>query len=137
MTDSSTASDAGSETDQTRELPFDSAVVDRVAGAEGVETSDLTDALAVLDAELLGKHSEFESEYDYVTADGRRAYLVDEAAWESFADSFDFENDLRSAARHAHDEQARLLYDSLVESAELVENAVGVVVGVDTAEEML
>ncbi|WP_224269991.1 hypothetical protein [Haloprofundus salinisoli] len=133
MTDSTSASDV----EQTRELPFDAAVVERTADETGVGADDLTDALLVLDAELLGNHSEYEGGYDYVTVDGRRAYLVDEAVWEAFAASFDLDEELLAAARRAHDEQARLLFDSSVESAPPAEDAVGVVVGVDTAEEMV
>ncbi|WP_224332598.1 hypothetical protein [Haloprofundus halobius] len=125
------------DSDEMRDLPFDTSVVERTVETTDVAVDELTDALVVLDAELRGKHSEFESDFDHVTVDGRRAYLVDEAAWSSFVDSFDLDDELLSAAGRAHDEQARLLFDSSVESAEPAEDSVGVAVGIDTAEEMV
>ncbi|KTG10632.1 hypothetical protein AUR64_08175 [Haloprofundus marisrubri] len=122
---------------ETRDLPFDDRVVERTVETTDVALDELTDALTVVDAELLGKHSEFESEYDHVTVDGRRAYLVDEAAWDSFVVSFGLDEKLLAAARRTHDEQARLLFDSSTEGVEPADDFVGVVVGVDTAEEMV
>lgn len=121
---------------EMRDLPFDERVVERTAETTDVALDELTDALTIVDAELLGKHSEFEGEFDHVTVDGRRAYLVDEAAWNSFVESFDLSEELRAATRRTHDEQARLLFDSSVEGVEPTGESVGVVVGIDTAEEM-
>jgi hypothetical protein len=119
-----------------REAPIDAEVVSRTAGATDVSEDDLGDALVVLGAELIGRHAEFESAYEYATVDGRRAYLADEAAWTRVATDVDLDERLATAARRAHGEQARLLFDEAVRSGRLDGDAVGIVVGVDTAEEM-
>jgi hypothetical protein len=118
------------------EVPLDAAVTERVAEDADVSTDDLTDVLTVLDAELRGLHSEFERESDYVTVEGRRAYVVDREAWESVVEGFELEPELVEAARRAHSEQARLLVDAAVSDVRFGGEDVGVVVGVETAEEM-
>lgn len=118
------------------ETPIDRSVIERTAEDSPVSEDDLAEALVVLDAELLGRHSAYEAEYEYATVGDRRAYLLDEAAWDDLAGSFDLDDDLLAAARSAHTEQARLLFDEAVESHYAEEATVGVVVGIDTAEQM-
>ncbi|WP_101295689.1 hypothetical protein [Halegenticoccus soli] len=124
-------------TTEARESPIDVAVVRRVADESGVPADELADALVVLDAELLGRHSAYEAEYDYVTASGRRAYLVDADEWESLTADLDVDGRVADAVRRAHAEQARLLFDAAVKSGRFDGDTAGVVVGVDTAEEMV
>lgn len=120
-----------------RDLPLTGAVVSRTADRTGVPAEDLVDALVVLDADLRGRHSTYEAEYDYVTVDGVRGYLADREAWETLLEDFDLAGDLADAARAAHTEGARLLYDrSVEEHGQFTEDTVGIVVGVDTAEQM-
>lgn len=123
--------------EDARDLPLSESALSHAADREGVPMGDLVDALVVLDADLRGRHSTYEAEYDYVTVDGTRAYLADGEAWESLVTDFDLGSDVAEAARVAHTEGARLLYDrSVEEHGQFTENTVGIVVGVDTAEQM-
>ena len=125
--------DAGPE---TRETPIDGAVVRRVADETAVDPDELAAALVELDAALLGRHSTFERNGDYVTVEGVRAYRVDEGDREATLTEFSFDDDVATAVRTAHTEQARLLYASATDADEgFGDDDVGVVVGVDTAEE--
>ncbi|AUV83468.1 hypothetical protein C2R22_18970 [Salinigranum rubrum] len=118
------------------DVPVDAAVAERVVEDAGVSIDDLADVLTVLDAELRGLHSEFEREHDYVTVEGRRAYVVDREAWEAVVEGFDLDSALVDTARRAHTEQARLLVDAAVSDVRFDDSDVGIVVGVETAEEM-
>jgi hypothetical protein len=126
MSDESTA---------VREVPVDEQVVEDVASHARITAEALADALVILDAELRGHHSEFE-DGKYVLVDGRRAYAVSPSDWEDAVPMADLDDTLVEAAKEAHTRQAKLLFDSAVESTQFDEGTVGVVVGVDTAEEM-
>lgn len=88
------AADGGAET------PIDPAILDSVATDENVPREDFVDALAVLDASLTGQHSTDEEEYDSVTAEGVRAYVVDTRAWETLRTEHDIDSRLAAAAQH-------------------------------------
>jgi hypothetical protein len=123
-------------TEALREVPIDEHVVEEVADSADVAVDELADTLVVLDAELRGHHAAFESG-EYVLVDGRRAYAVSPSDWTDAVPIADLDDALVDAAKEAHTRQAKLLFDSAVESTEFDEGTVGVVVGVDTAEEML
>lgn len=130
-------SNSNEDLDDLRDLPVTESVVSRTADRADVAPEALVDVLAVLDADLRGRHSTYETEHDYVTVDGTRAYLADDETWESLVADFDLDDDLAAAARGAHTEAARLLYDrSVEEQGQFTEDTVGIVVGVDTAEQM-
>lgn len=118
------------------EVPFDEQVVAAVADETTVDAETLADSLVVLDAELRGHHSDFE-DGGYVTVDGRRAYAVSEADWETLLSAVDFEGDLAEAVRQVHTRQARQLFAAAVDSAPFDDDTPGVVIGVETAEEMV
>jgi hypothetical protein len=118
------------------EIPFDEQVVETVADETTVDAETLTDSLVVLDAELRGHHSEFE-DGGYVTVDGRRAYAVSETDWTTLLDAVDFEGDLAEALTQVHTRQARQLFASAVDGAPFDDEALGLVIGVETAEEMV
>ena len=123
-------------TSEAGETSIDEAVVDRAADRSGVDADEITDALVVLHASLIGRHSEFEREYDYVTVDETRAYRVPEAVWDDLLGEFGFEDDVADAVEFAHTEQTRLVFADAVDvDARFGESDRGVVVGVDTAEE--
>jgi hypothetical protein len=119
-----------------REVPVDEHVVEEVAADADVGVDELADALVILDAELRGHHSDFE-DGEYVLVDDRRAYAISPDDWEKAVPMADLGDALVAAAREAHTRQAKLLFDSAVESTQFDEGTVGVVVGVDTAEEMV
>lgn len=126
------ATDGG--TDEAAETPIETDVIDDVAADETVPRENLVDALVVLDAALIGEHSTYEEEYEYVSVDGVRAYLVDTEAWETLRDEHDFDERLARAAQRAHTEQAERLLAAADESREDIE--AGIVIGIDTAEVM-
>jgi hypothetical protein len=118
------------------DLPIPDSVLSGTADRTDVSIETLVDTLVVLDADLRGRHSAYEANYEYVTVDGTRAYLADSEAWEAVVSEFDLDGDLESAARRAHTEGATLLVDRSVENPQVTEDIVGIVVGVDTAEVM-
>lgn len=123
-------------TSGTGETSIDEAVVDRAADRSGVDADEITDALVVLHASLIGRHSEFEREYDYATVDGTRAYRVPESVWDDLREAFDAGDEVADAVEFAHTEQARLAFADAVDADEhFGEGDRGIVVGVDTAEE--
>jgi len=127
--------DPGDRPERT-EISIDTAVVDRAAERAGVEESALLDALVVLHAELIGLHGQYERAYDYVTVGGTRAYRVDGIVWEELLGEFDLDDAVGTAARFAHTEQARLLFESSVRGNDRFESEqAGIVIGVDTAEQ--
>lgn len=123
--------------ERTEEAPIDEAVRDRVADETGsVDDEKLTTALVELNAVLIGEHSRLERAGDYVTADGVRAYRVPDDEWESIVEEFDFEDDVETAVRRTHTEQARLMFASVADAHEgFADDECGVVIGIDTAEE--
>ncbi|SFL00530.1 hypothetical protein SAMN04487950_1886 [Halogranum rubrum] len=139
MSDDTTASDSSDASDTVRTTPFDERVVEETAENAGVDVDDLTDALSILDASLRGHHSDLESDEssEYVTVDDRRAYAVPQHLWDDVVPTSDVGGDLATAAKEAHTRQAKLLFDSAVESVQFDDETVGVVIGVDTAEEMV
>lgn len=121
---------------ETREAPIDDAVLDRTADRTPADAEAVADALVVLNAELIGRHAEFEREYDYATVDGTRAYRVPEAEWDELVADFEFGDDLAGAVELAHTEQASLMFaDATGVDGRFEEGEYGVVVGIDTAEE--
>lgn len=126
-------SDDGTE---TGEAPIDASVVERVADETNVSADELTNALVELNATLIGRHSTFERTADYVTVDGVRGYRVGVDNWETVLSDFTFEDEVETAVRRAHTEQARVLFASAADTREgFADDDVGAVVGVDTAEE--
>lgn len=120
----------------TGEVPITGAVVERVAEGVGPDSSAIVDALLTLNAELLGRHSEFERLGEYVTVDGTRAYRLDRGEWDALVDDFEFEPSLAAAVRLAHTEQARNLFTTTVDADDrFATDEVGVVIGIDTAEQ--
>lgn len=118
------------------ETSIDAAVIERVANRASLSGGELADALVVVHAELIGRHSEYERTGDYVTDDGVRAYRVDESEWDRLADAMDLEGEEAVAVRAAHTEQARLMFSAAVDARDdFASGEAGVVVGVDTAEE--
>lgn len=132
MDQEATATDGG--TDKTAETPIDGDIVDDVATDEDIPREDLTDALVVLNASFIGSHSTYEREYDYVTVEGVRAYVVDTSAWKTLRDEHDLDSRLAAAAQHAHTDQTRRMLTAAGEPREDIE--AGIVVGIDTAEVM-
>lgn len=123
--------------DAIPEAPIDERIVEEVAADADVAAEELANALVVLDSELRGYHSTFE-ERKYTTVDGRRAYIVSPADWEQFATDVEFgDDDVLDAVEAAHTRQATLLFDAAVESARFNEDQLGVVIGIDTAEQMV
>jgi hypothetical protein len=120
----------------TGEVPITGAVVERVAEGVDPDPSAIVDALLTLNPELLGRHGEFERLGDYVTVDGTRAYRVDRSDWDALVDGFEFEPSLAAAVRLAHTEQARHLFTATVDADDrFATDEVGVVIGIDTAEQ--
>jgi hypothetical protein len=121
---------------ETGEAPITGAVVERVAEGVAPDPTAIADALLALNAELLGRHSEFERTADCVTVDGTRAYRIDRDEWASLIDEFDFDDSLAAAVRLAHTEQARLLFTTAIGADDrFTPDEAGVVIGVDTAEQ--
>jgi ABC-type thiamine transport system substrate-binding protein len=126
------ATDGG--TDEAAETPIETDVIESVAADENVPQEDLVDALVVLNAALLGEHSRYEDEYDYVSVEGVRGYVVDTDVWERLRDEHDFEGQLAVAVQRAHAEQTEQLLAAADEPRANID--AGVVIGVDTAEVM-
>ena len=122
--------------EEARELPILDSALENAADRNDVPLRELTDALVVLDADLRGRHSTYETNYEYVTVDRVRAYLADAEAWAALVADFDLDSTVEDAVRAAHTESARLLRDRAVENPQFAEETVGIVVGVDTAEEI-
>ncbi|MFQ3318323.1 MAG: hypothetical protein ACI8UR_000832 [Natronomonas sp.] len=123
-------------TPEMQEAPIDAAVVERVGERAELDSQRIANAIIALNAELLGRHSSFERDYNYVTIDGTRAYRVHEAEWEALTDDFDLDDGLATSVRAAHTEQARLLFARSVCSNDVFEaEEAGVVIGIETAEQ--
>ena len=122
---------------ETREAPVDEAVLERVADRTGVDAAEIADELVVLNAALIGRHSELER-HDYVTVDSTRAYRVPGSTWDELGDDVDVDADDErfGAVQLAHTEQAQLAFaDATGVDDRFGEDEYGVVVGIDTAEE--
>ncbi|MFC4436429.1 MULTISPECIES: hypothetical protein [Natrialbaceae] len=121
---------------ETNEAHIDSAVLERTTDRSEVDAETITDALVVLHSALIGRHAEFEREHDYATVGGTRAYRVPETVWDDLVDEFEFEDEVATAVKFAHTEQAQLAFtDAVSVDDRFDEGEFGVVVGIDTAEE--
>lgn len=121
---------------ETHEAPIDDAVIDRTADRTGVDPETIADALVILNADLIGRHSGFEREGDYATVDDTRAYRVPETTWNDLVSEFDFEDEVAGAIALAHTEQAQLTFaDAVSVDDRFGDDEYGVVVGIDTAEQ--
>lgn len=121
---------------ETNEAPIDDDVLERTADRSEVDAETIADALVVLHSTLIGRHSEFEREHDYATVDGTRAYRVPETVWDDLVDEFEFEDEVATAVKFSHTEQAQLTFaDAVSVDDRFDEGEYGVVVGIDTAEE--
>lgn len=123
--------------DVVMDLPIDERIVEEVAADADITAEDLANTLVILDSELRGYHSTFEQK-QYTTVDGSRAYVVSSDDWDQFVTDVEFENEnVLEAVKAAHTRQAVQMFDAAVESAHFGENQLGVVIGVDTAEQMV
>lgn len=120
--------------DTARTTAIETDIVSRTADDVDVEREELADALELLDADLRGRHSEFE-EGSYVTLEERRAYAIDPDEWESLFEPYDLEKSLEEAARRAHERQAEALFVANEGDADAMADVSGVVIGIDTAEQ--
>ena len=120
----------------TGEAPIDGAVAARVVEERPVDEDALANALVEVNAELVGRHAELERAADYVTVDGVRAYRVDRGTRDGLLDGYEFDEIVADAVGEAHTEQARLMFADAVDGDDRFEaDEVGVVIGVDTAEQ--
>ena len=120
----------------TGEAPITGAVIERVAQGVDPDASAIANALLALNAELLGRHGSLERTADYVTVEGTRAYRIDRDEWAALTADFGFEDSMAAAVRLVHTEQARLLFTTAVGADDrFAPDEVGVVVGIDTAEQ--
>ena len=127
---------ANESTPGTGEAPIDGAVVRRVVEDRPVEVDAVADTLVEVNAGLLGRHAELERAGEYVTVDGVRGYRVGEGTWEELLDGYGFDGETAAAVVASHTEQARLLFADAVDGDDrFAADEVGVVIGVDTAEE--
>jgi hypothetical protein len=121
---------------KTGEVHINNDVLDLAADRSVVDVDAIADALVVIHAALIGRHSEFESEYDYATVDETRAYRVPETVWDDLGTEFELEADVAAAVELAHTEQAQLVFaDAVGVDDRFEEGDRGVVIGIDTAEE--
>lgn len=120
--------------DTARTTAIETDIVSRTAEDSAVSSDELADALELLDADLKGRHSEFE-DGSYVTVEDRRAYAVDPVEWDSLFEPYDLDEALEDAARRAHERQAEALFIAAEGDSASLEGASGVVAGVDTAEQ--
>ncbi|SFR36694.1 hypothetical protein [Halogeometricum limi] len=122
-------------TDETA-IPIESSVVERVAEESGVDSEGLMAALVELDATLIGQHSTLERSGDYVSVDDTRAYRISRERLQTVLNDFTFDERIEAAVVRAHTEQADQFFASATHATEgFDEGEVGIVVGVNTAEE--
>ncbi len=119
--------------DTARTTAIETDIVARTAEDAAVSSEQLTDALELLDADLKGRHSEFE-ENSYVTVEDRRAYAVDPEAFEALFEPHNLDDALERAVRRTHERQAEALFVASEGNSESLSGS-GVVVGIDTAEQ--
>jgi len=118
------------------ESGLDGAVIERVAEWTGIGEQELCDALVILHADLIGRHSAFEREFDYVTVDGTRAYRVSDEVCDELLSEFGFEDAVAAGVELAHTEQAKLLFAKSVRGDDnFDDDECGIVIGIDTAEQ--
>lgn len=118
------------------ESGLDTAVIERAAERAGIDEKSLCDALVILHADLIGRHSQFEGEGDYVTVDGTRAYRVSDEVCDDLLSEFGFEDDIAAGVRVTHTEQAKLLFAKSVHGDDNFDaDECGIVIGIDTAEQ--
>ena len=128
------ATDGGS--DEAAETPIEADIVEEVAADENVPREGLVDALVVLNASLIGSHSTYEREYEYVTVDGVRGYVVDADVWKRLREEHDLDSRLAAAAQRAHTAQTERLLTAADDDRATEDIDAGIVVGIDTAEVM-
>ena len=122
----------------TGETAIDIGVCERVAAEENVSVDDLAAALDVASADLHDDHSRFERAYDHTLVGGTRIYFADPEEWSEIGDRLDLDDAMLTAVRRAHEEQAeRLLADVTTGHRQDVADGTAILVGVDTAEEMV
>ncbi|GCF14764.1 hypothetical protein Harman_26990 [Haloarcula mannanilytica] len=118
------------------ESGLDTAVIERAAERAGIDEKSLCDALVILHADLIGRHSKFEREFDYVTVDGTRAYRISDEVCDDLLSEFGFDDDIAAGVRLAHTEQAKLLFAKSVRGDDNFDaDECGIVIGIDTAEQ--
>lgn len=120
--------------DTARTTAIETDILTRTTESSEIEREELADALSLLDAELQGRHSEFET-HPYVTVESRRAYAIDTETWGDLLSPHDFRQALESAVRQAHEQQAEALFVAHEGDSRSLESSSGVVVGIDTAEQ--
>lgn len=120
--------------DTARTTAIETDILSRTAEDSAVSAEELADALELLDADLKGRHSEFE-DGTYVTVQDRRAYAVDPDEWESLFEPYDLDEVVETAARRAHERQAEALFVASEGDGESLSDSSGVVCGIDTAEQ--
>jgi hypothetical protein len=120
---------------ETGELQISNDVLNRVVDQSEVTKETIADKLVVLHAALIGRHSTLEK-YDYTTIDNTRAYRVPEAIWDDLVEEFEFTEEVATAVKFAHTEQAQLIFaDATDVDDRFEEEEYGIVVGIETAEE--
>jgi hypothetical protein len=118
------------------ESGLDTAVIERAAERADIDEKELCDALVVLHADLIGRHSQFERAFDYVTVDGTRAYRVSDEVCDDLLSEFGFQDDITAGVGLAHTEQAKLLFAKSVRGDDNFDaDECGIVIGIDTAEQ--
>ena len=128
------AAEPGRVTDETvRTTAIEPTIVEKAAEATDLSTEAIADALEVIDADLIGRHSRFEAS-PYVTTGDRRAYAVDPDEWTDLLSSHGLEPALADAVREAHHRQAEALFVASEGDASTLDRSAGIVVGMDTAE---
>lgn len=120
--------------DTARITAIETSIVSRTADDFDVDEEELADALEVLAGGLKGHHSRLE-QYPYVSGEERRAYAAAPDEWEELFESHEFDDELADAVRAAHDHQAEALFVANEGDSAELEDASGVVIGVDTAEQ--
>lgn len=120
--------------DTARTTAIETDIVSRTAEDSGVSEDELADALELLDADLKGRHSEFEED-TYVTVEDRRAYAIDPDEWGSLFEPYDLDRSVEDAARRAHERQAEALFVAGEGDSDALAGISGVVCGIDTAEQ--
>ncbi|GGK76742.1 hypothetical protein [Haloarcula sebkhae] len=118
------------------ESGLDAAVIERAAERADVDEGDLCDALVILHADLIGRHGQFEREFDYVTVDGTRAYRISDEVCDGLLSEFGFKEGITAGVRLAHTEQAKLLFAKSIRGDDNFDaDECGIVIGIDTAEQ--
>jgi hypothetical protein len=120
--------------DTARTTAIETDIVSRTADDFDVDETGLADALEALAGGLKGHHSRLER-YPYVSGEQRRAYAADSDEWGELLDPHGFDDELADAVRGAHHRQAKALFVANEADSADLDDASGVVIGVDTAEQ--